>query len=641
MKKLIKTLSLCAMALKTCVLSTSAANVDEATGTFDNGTWKYWNENQNDNNVFFPNWQFLFSGNDSPHTYSPKLEWTIDGDNGYSESRTENPSWAAADVISFYASLGELQPGNYTTVSKMTWTEGGQTKEIVVPTQNWTVSGISEKFNVTLTIDKNGEFTPEGATGGKMPFKITATGDVDAIDHFVVWASRAGDEEMDPTNFGKDVREGELILTKLPANADTDIWIKVKAVSASGKETPTVQAGGFQVSTKDPSLPSATIEATEPTPTGGTTGTLRYTITATNADMIQNYAIKVVTNAFGNGDVTVCETTTTETSGTLQLTGLKLNSKNELWVKMTVNLTDGGTLEEVTYPGAAQGWTGLSITTSESGIQLPEITKLEITAPTATGPTTGTLAYEITATNAENIKNLHIWAVTNVFGNGDVTVCDINTTDLTGILNLSGLKPGVQNDLWVKVEATTIEDGTIEMVQFPGAAQGWGGLSITTPGDGSAIVTGLNITDAKATTSTTAEMNYEVLGSGFDKVASYAIRVVTDGDAELYNGTATEPTGKIVLENLTPGTTYPLWVKVIATNTDGVALEEVQYPGAAQGWYGLEITTPDAGDAIEAIESDSNADAIYYTLQGVRVGNPTTGLFIVVKDGRASKVFVN
>ncbi|WP_303741150.1 hypothetical protein [uncultured Duncaniella sp.] len=53
--------------------------------------------------------------------------------------------------------------------------------------------------------------------------------------------------------------------------------------------------------------------------------------------------------------------------------------------------------------------------------------------------------------------------------------------------------------------------------------------------------------------------------------------------------------------------------------------------------------TPDGWDLTSAVESvnvENNAAAAYYTLQGVRVANPENGLFIVVKDGKASKVLV-
>lgn len=45
-------------------------------------------------------------------------------------------------------------------------------------------------------------------------------------------------------------------------------------------------------------------------------------------------------------------------------------------------------------------------------------------------------------------------------------------------------------------------------------------------------------------------------------------------------------------------------------------------------------------DGVEGVVVENNASTTYYTLQGVRVANPENGLFIVVKDGKANKVFV-
>lgn len=48
---------------------------------------------------------------------------------------------------------------------------------------------------------------------------------------------------------------------------------------------------------------------------------------------------------------------------------------------------------------------------------------------------------------------------------------------------------------------------------------------------------------------------------------------------------------------------------------------------------------PEWSDAINNIAVDSNNGAeVYYNLQGVHVANPENGLFIVVKDGKATKI---
>lgn len=51
-----------------------------------------------------------------------------------------------------------------------------------------------------------------------------------------------------------------------------------------------------------------------------------------------------------------------------------------------------------------------------------------------------------------------------------------------------------------------------------------------------------------------------------------------------------------------------------------------------------EAENPFGQGAVEGITVDNNAPAAYYTLQGVRVSEPANGLYIVVKDGKATKV---
>lgn len=51
-----------------------------------------------------------------------------------------------------------------------------------------------------------------------------------------------------------------------------------------------------------------------------------------------------------------------------------------------------------------------------------------------------------------------------------------------------------------------------------------------------------------------------------------------------------------------------------------------------------EAENPFTQGAVNNITVDNNAPAAYYTLQGVRVSEPANGLYIVVKDGKATKV---
>jgi hypothetical protein len=41
---------------------------------------------------------------------------------------------------------------------------------------------------------------------------------------------------------------------------------------------------------------------------------------------------------------------------------------------------------------------------------------------------------------------------------------------------------------------------------------------------------------------------------------------------------------------------------------------------------------------IESIEADENAPAVYYNLQGIKVANPSEGIFIKVQGNKVTKV---
>lgn len=55
----------------------------------------------------------------------------------------------------------------------------------------------------------------------------------------------------------------------------------------------------------------------------------------------------------------------------------------------------------------------------------------------------------------------------------------------------------------------------------------------------------------------------------------------------------------------------------------------------------MKMVAMEAGySSVEAIETEDSAPAVYYNLQGVRVDNPSNGLYIKVTGKRVEKVFV-
>lgn len=246
----------------------------------------------------------------------------------------------------------------------------------------------AEKFDVTLTIAPNGDFERTSATGGNLPYKFTATGSLDQVDHYVVWASRAGDENMDETDVTE--LEGVLALTVLPADASTGVWIKVKAVSKTGAESATVQYGPITCDTRAVDSFTCSIWAGNTKAVTATTGTVDIKLTVANGENIQSYRVFVVTNGdkvVGEATLlsanavepaaTAAETTVAvngETEFTLDLANLNDKAVTELWAKVTPTNKAGAELTTAQYPGEAQGWTGLSIDTSTISSSIDEIT---------------------------------------------------------------------------------------------------------------------------------------------------------------------------------------------------------------------------------------------------------------------------
>lgn len=85
---------------------------------------------------------------------------------------------------------------------------------------------------------------------------------------------------------------------------------------------------------------------------------------------------------------------------------------------------------------------------------------------------------------------------------------------------------------------------------------------------------------------------------------------------------------------------------VLRPNGDDLIVKEdvygVAYFNLATGAIFLsndpDAENPFGGAAVENITVENNGAAAYYTLQGVRVDEPANGLYIVVKDGKATKV---
>lgn len=222
-------------------------------------------------------------------------------------------------------------------------------------------------YNITV-----GQFTRTGSTSGTLPYTIHAEGDLGKVDHWIVWAARAGDENMNVTVVPTNQLEGVLTLTVLPENANTQIWPKVRPVWIGGGEGDTMQTDTW-ADTRSAETPIYTLTASNPKASTTTSGTIDYAFDVTNgADQIEKFVVFVVRQSNANdavqGDIEVGRIESADASGVVELTNLPESADTPIWVKGYAIDKAGNNLQEEVYPGAAQGWSGLSINTVRSEI---------------------------------------------------------------------------------------------------------------------------------------------------------------------------------------------------------------------------------------------------------------------------------
>ena len=305
-----------------------------------------------------------------------------------------------------------------------------------------------------------------------------------------------------------------------------------------------------------------------------------------------------------------------------------------LWLKSTVDV-DGKTINIYPYNKDINGFKK----PSAGGFDMT-FTALN---PVATGPYTATLDYEIVPTKADEVDHYVIFVVTE----GDKVVCpdaEISKDALTGTLYLSDLAQGKENGLWAKARAVFADGSESAIYQYPGEAQGWTGLSVTTPEDAGAMTVDLKASNPQATGSTTATLDYVLTVKNVQDVDSYHIWVVTnsaDGDITVFDDKLFALEGTLDLTNLKPNQLNELWVKWSVIYLNGSESEQLgTYPGPAEGWTGLSVTTQESG--IDTISADSDTDVEYYSLQGRRIANPAPGSVVIVRRGtQVSKVLIH
>lgn len=144
---------------------------------------------------------------------------------------------------------------------------------------------------------------------------------------------------------------------------------------------------------------------------------------------------------------------------------------------------------------------------------------------------------------------------------------------------------------------------------------------------------------------------------------TYLVNIVGDFNDWNYNGVAPNAEGVAVCSATDVDTTFKvkvwngaidLWYAKDGTvtldtevdingNSENMSLPTDAQTGKVTMTFNCKTGTlkvVKSSDGIEAIEADGNDSAVYYNLQGVRVDNPTQGLYIVVRGDKVAKEIV-
>ncbi len=362
------TLAVCGM-MTLAALPTYAKNVDETTMEKDGVKITYWNDFKDniqnaDLNQLYPNWRVNVTGNEK---FGEGTQGTVNfvykdaqGNVIPNGEGSRNGTIGTDGTYHNYISLGVLpESGEYTVFLTLTLIPAGSTEPTVIVYDPYTfnyqkivISGDVPQATLSWEV-VNGETTSE------LRYKIE-TENVPDDATYRVWLDAPGNiTQAESTD-----KEGVLTVN-VPLGGNVTYWIKAQVTLPDGTSFPAKgNDSGVAFNSTGVRPETYTLTITNPIALSESTGTIDYEIKGDLAKA-QSATMYVVTNAFGEGDVEVGRIdNVTANTGTINLTGLKADSVNELWVKLDITLEDGNALETIQYPGAAQGWTGLSVNTT-------------------------------------------------------------------------------------------------------------------------------------------------------------------------------------------------------------------------------------------------------------------------------------
>ena len=637
MKKSYKTL-LAAMMLA-IGMPVVAENVDQATGTVDGEvpyTWSFWNDKK-DTGELWPNWKVEFTPELDEAPANVAFNYVFKKGDAVVMSGAANGSGInTKQATSYTGPWADLEEGDYQMLTTVTIIKAGSTVPIIsnfdcpVKVEAAPVAEYNFTFNHTEDVTANSitvnyEFVEDN--GKTVP--------ADAVYHLQLGMQPGGVDKVAET------ASGSILFENLNPNTNHTFYTNNPSVTIDGVKY-IAKSGNFDVKT----LEGAPAPSDKPTANltyeivnGPEKAYFNYSIALENIDEANVESYRVWLDAPGN--VLMGESTTKEGSIEINVA----DGDQNLWFKGQVTYKDGEESKTINTNPNDQGVTFKKV--SDPSVVLP-VLGLTVGEPKATGLTTGEITFTIT-TDKPELENVtyHVWCNTT----GDKVVGDMTTTDLTGTLLLTNLTAGGITELWVKAQAEIGADKS-DAAQYPGEPQGWIGLSIDTSAfdDGTTPVMPqitLSAMDPLQTGDDTGTLRYEIVLSNETFFESLDIKCVTnawkvnDGDADVVLAEITgtkDLTGTLQLTGLKPNAVNGLWVKAVITLTDGQKSEEITFPGAAQGYTGLEIDM--RSDAISAVEAENDAPVEYFNLQGVRVENPVNGLFIRRQGTKVSKVVI-
>ena len=637
MKKSYKTL-LAAMMLA-IGMPVVAENVDQATGTVDGEvpyTWSFWNDKK-DTGELWPNWKVEFTPELDEAPANVAFNYVFKKGDAVVMSGAANGSGInTKQATSYTGPWADLEEGDYQMLTTVTIIKAGSTVPIIsnfdcpVKVEAAPVAEYNFTFNHTEVVTANSitvnyEFVEDN--GKTVP--------ADAVYHLQLGMQPGGVDKVAET------ASGSILFENLNPNTNHTFYTNNPSVTIDGVKY-IAKGGNFNVKTLegDPA-PSdkPTANLTYEIVNGPEKAYFNYSIAVENIDEANVESYRVWLDAPGN--VLMGESTTKE--GSIEISVAE--GDQNLWFKGQVTYKDGEESKTINTNPNDQGVTFKKV--SDPSVVLP-VLDLTVGEPKATGLTTGEITFTIT-TDKPELENVtyHVWCNTT----GDKVVGDMTTTDLTGTLLLTNLTAGGITELWVKAQAEIGADKS-DAAQYPGEPQGWTGLSIDTSAfdDGTTPVMPqitLSAMDPLQTGDDTGTLRYEIVLSNETFFESLDIKCVTnawkvnDGDVDVVLAEITgtkDLTGTLQLTGLKPNAVNGLWVKAVITLTDGQKSDEIMFPGAAQGYTGLEIDM--RSDAISAVEAENDAPVEYFNLQGVRVENPVNGLFIRRQGTKVSKVVI-